>query len=915
MLAPMGELPKAGRQALGVEETVGVGDTVDAGVVADTISRDGGALAAEPRPLRSFRQYELIRELGRGGMGRVFLARDVRLGRRVAIKLLIGGSSENTERVLAEARATAQCNHENIVVIHEADEHEGQPYMVLEYLEGATLRQQLGGRPLAVSRAVELMVPVVRALIRAHEHGIVHRDLKPENIFLTASGTIKVLDFGLAKPFAAGAAQPENAIAGTLPYMAPEQLLLSEMDHRTDQWAVGVMLFEMVAGHHPLHPYTPSSLMRSAAALDEPMPRLSQVVPQVPDALEAAVERCLKKRKAERFDDPHRLLDELEPLVPRRFGRRLAEDESPYPGLSAFQEADADRFFGRADEVARVAAQLRNQPMVCVAGPSGVGKSSFVRAGVVPALKASGEAWEIVIVRPGRNPLQALAGALQPLDTSGVVSTDREELVEKLRAQPGFLGAFLRQRALTKERRIVLYVDQMEELYTLSADAAPFTECLCGAADDPGGPLRVLASIRSDFLDRTAENRRFSDELMRGLVFLSPLGAGNLREALLQPLEVHGYRMEAPEMVSEMVDALAASPGALPLLQFTAAKLWEARDRRQKVLTRESYASMGGILGALATHAEAVIAGLAPATQKLARALLPRLVTPEGTRAAPEVAELAAGAADPAEVRALVDTLVAARLLVVSSGGESEGAAVELVHESLIAGWPTLRRWLDEGREDATFLTQLRAAARQWSLKNKSNDLLWRGEAMEEARLWRARYKGELPPRDAEYLDAVFTLAGRAARIRRALVAGTIGFLLLVVGVGAVALVSIRRAERHAVDEAGRATREAERARTAEGQIKDQLDVIKNEEAAKQRAQAEVVQGKEDLRSVNAQLKGALGKAEDESKHAQAEATRAQQLSQSMQLANQKLEKLLSIERARAAELERERKKITTELK
>src|SRR5262249_27370678 len=219
-----------------------------------------GGEASMPAPGTRIGHYELIRELGRGAMGRVFLARDTRLGRRVAMKFLPGGSAGFTERVLAEARATARCNHENIVVIHEVGSHDGQPYMVLEYLEGSTLADVIGGKRLTAGRAAELMVPVVRALARAHEFGIVHRDLKPDNLFVTRDGTIKVLDFGTAKLFAsaneeapafdARAALLESVPAGTLPYMAPEQVFM-DVDQRTDLWAVGVILYEMLAGKHP----------------------------------------------------------------------------------------------------------------------------------------------------------------------------------------------------------------------------------------------------------------------------------------------------------------------------------------------------------------------------------------------------------------------------------------------------------------------------------------------------------------------------------------------------------------------------------------------------------------------------------------------------------------------------------------
>src|SRR5690349_1133940 len=202
-----------------------------------------GSAAAEPPLLvagERLGQYEIIRELGRGGMGRVYLARDTRLGRRVAIKFLRSTSRAVRERFLAEARATARCVHENIVVIHEVNDNDSTPFMVLEYLEGKTLREHMTQGRVPPLEAVELMIPVVRALARAHESGIVHRDLKPENIFLTGAGLVKVLDFGIAKadvPGESGAtlATPprvddagldltqEGSVIGTLPFMAPEQ--------------------------------------------------------------------------------------------------------------------------------------------------------------------------------------------------------------------------------------------------------------------------------------------------------------------------------------------------------------------------------------------------------------------------------------------------------------------------------------------------------------------------------------------------------------------------------------------------------------------------------------------------------------------------------------------------------------------
>ena len=758
--------------------------------------------------------YELIRELGRGGMGQVFLARDTKLARRVAIKFLSHGSKKFNERFRAEATVTAKCDHENIIKVYDFDEYLGVPYMALEYVEGVTLGKLMTeGNRMPLGVAIETIVPVLKALTAAHAAGIVHRDLKPDNIIVTASGTVKVLDFGVAKLFEAPERTPppqrvptasidlsktrSGAIVGTLPYMSPEQLGVDSVDHRSDLWAVGVILYEMLAGKHPLDPVTQGKLFGAAAALDEPMPSLADDTPGLPDRVVEIVARCLQKRKANRYRSAAELWNDLLPFLPARTGRALVTDESPYPGLHAFQESDANRFFGRSQDVAATTARLRDRPLVGLVGPSGVGKSSFVRAGLMPALKSSGGAWETIIVRPGRDPLATLAGALESLresrDSDPIVG---EDLPQRLLGEPGVFGARLRARARRRHMQILLFVDQLEELYTLVPDAAvrlAFTACLAGAADDPSGPLRVVVAMRSDFLDRAAEDQRFVEELSRGLQFLRPLSRDGLSEALSAPLSMLGYGFEQG-IVPAMLDALEVTPGALPLLQFTAAKLWEQRDRDRRVITQHSYLATGGVAGALATHADEVYASFAAPDQKLVRAIFQRLVTPDHTRAIVDRSELRDISR---EIDRIVARLVEARLLLVQQRGEGEHA-VELVHESLITRWPLLQRWLDEDHEDAAYLAQIRAAAAQWEQKSRPQGLLWRGEAMEEARLWRARYRGELAPREAAYLEAVFALATRGRRRARAIAVGVIAFLSVVVVVGGVLLLQVREAKQDA---------------------------------------------------------------------------------------------------------------------
>ncbi len=776
--------------------------------------------------------YELIRLLGKGGMGSVFMARDNKLGRRVAIKFLHTKDQELARRFILEARTTARCGHENIVIIYEADEFKGMPYMVLEYLQGTTLTKLLeNNQPMPPGRVAELMVPVVRALVRAHAEGIVHRDLKPDNVMVTESGTIKVLDFGISKVLEGddkGASEAADvkarsgkaegsydrtmdlaaessdltrsgAIVGTLAYMSPEQWRAKGIDHRTDIWAAGIMLFRMLSGKHPLDGRSGMELAITGDYKHQ-MPSLRDFAPTLPNDLIDLVDKCLKKRKEQRWSNAAELLEALEAFLPGRT-RKLKIDESPYAGLSAFQEADADRFFGRSGEISAAVNRVRDQALIGIVGASGSGKSSIVRAGVLPALKRSGEAWESIVIRPGRSPLKALADAIAPLssslDTSLSEIDGMSKLTGRIRQEPGYAGSVLRARARRDRANILLFIDQFEELYTQVADLEErlaFTASLTSIADDPSSPTRVVLSIRSDFLDRVAEDQIFMGELSQGLIFLIAPNRNGLREAIVQPAEMAGFTFESESIVDEMLDHLAATPGALPLLQFAASKLWDSRDVQKKMLTAESYRALGGIAGALATHADSVLRELTPSMSKLARAVFLRLVTPERTRAIVSLDEISELSKDTEELKRLIDQLVRARLLVIQTSGGT--ATVEIVHESLVHTWPTLRRWLDETGEDAAFLEQLRNAAKQWQAKDFDKGLLWRGEIVEDAERFQRRYRGELPQVQADFLAATFKQKNTAVRRRRLAIIGSftaLGGLALVAFIGVITMAGLRK--------------------------------------------------------------------------------------------------------------------------
>lgn len=877
----------------------------------------------EPDVGTRIHHYEVIRLLGRGGMGSVYLARDTRLGRRVAIKFLRTHSPDLTKRFILEARTTAAVQHENIVIIFEVDAWQGMPFMVFEFITGQTLTKIAPeGKPLPAPRVVELIVPVVKALAYAHSQGIVHRDLKPDNIMIADSGQTKVLDFGIAKVLQgdeqsapAAISRPrapktnlededdseltqQGAMMGTLSYMAPEQWGIGvPIDHRADIWAVGIMMFKMLTGKHPLDPLKGHQLMVTGM-LDTPMPSLRTKASDVPAELAAVVDRCLLKRKEQRFPDAVTLLRALEPFLPGRYTRELKIDESPYAGLAAFQENDANRFFGRAQEIAATVNRVRERPLIGVVGPSGAGKSSFVRAGLVPALKRSGENWESLVLRPGRNPLGGLAALISPmLNTAASISdelAEQKRLEERLKKEPGFVGAVLRGRARREKKNILLFVDQFEELYTLVPDVADrraFTASLAAVADDPTSPIRLVLSVRSDFLDRVPEDPRFMAELSQGLVFLNSPGTEGLREAIVAPAELAGYRFETPEIVDDMLTHLATTQGALPLLQFAASKLWEARDAAKKVLTKSAYDALGGVAGALASHANAVLEKLPPQTQPLLRAIFLRLVTPERTRAIVSMDELRELHTNPTELQALVDELVQARLLTVQTGGGA--ATVEIVHESLIHSWPMLKRWLEESGEDAAFLEQLRTATRQWTQKGHPEDLLWRGELADEAQRFQRRFRGTLPATQKSFLDAVVELSARQARRKRTLTIAALAFLGLLAAAASVAVVVIAAARADAQEKATAAV-------LAEAEARKNLEKAQQKERERAEAAARAEKSASELAAALKQATEATRQAEEAQKAAEAAAETARIAEQSARLnAKNALEAKTAAEAAR----------------
>ena len=295
-------------------------------IAAPALAVAAGQLAGEHADSfagRTFAHYRVLELLSAGGMGRVYLAEDTALGRRVALKVLpeyFTHDQNKIQRFRQEARAASALNHPNILTVHEVGQVDGTEFIATEYVDGETLREHMARARMTVGEVLDVAVPVASALHAAHESGIVHRDIKAENIMLRRDGIAKVLDFGLAKlATVSGEGQPQSmvetipgVIMGTAAYMSPEQARALEMDARTDIWSFGVVLYETLAGRLPFAGATRSDIV-AAILQTEPAP-LARHAPNAPDELQRIVRKCLEKNREQRYQTSKELLDDLRRL-------------------------------------------------------------------------------------------------------------------------------------------------------------------------------------------------------------------------------------------------------------------------------------------------------------------------------------------------------------------------------------------------------------------------------------------------------------------------------------------------------------------------------------------------------------------------------------------------------------------------
>jgi hypothetical protein len=449
---------------------------------------------------------------------------------------------------------------------------------------------------------------------------------------------------------------------------------------------------------------------------------------------------------------------------------------APYLGLAAFGTEDVDRFFGRDDVVADLVTRLRSRSFLAVVGATGIGKSSLLRAGLLPAVAAGGPAERMgyipALLTPGAAPTRVLASALSgPDPVSGLP-------------------------------RLVV-VDQFEEVFTLCPtvqDRDAFIDALLDLAGGSDG-CRVVIGVRADFYPRCVEHPRLLQALQDSHILLGPLGAGGLHTAIVEPAARAGLTLE-PALTQALLDEANGQPGSLPLISHVLLETWLRR--RGRMLTLDGYREAGRIRGVVAQTAEAVYAELSPSERRIVRQTLLRLTAvgdgPSITRRRATLTELVQlGVAGEAE--RVLDRLSRARLIVLDAHG------VEMAHDALISAWPRLQRWLDQDREGLLTHRHLTDAAGIWVELGRDPGALYRGTRLAVAREWVDRRGGRehlnASERDfmvasnaAEAADRA--VARRRARLMRQLVISLASLLVLSVTLAGTALVQRRTAARSA---------------------------------------------------------------------------------------------------------------------
>ena len=492
---------------------------------------------------------------------------------------------------------------------------------------------------------------------------------------------------------------------------------------------------------------------------------------------------------------------ELEKLPPE-------PGEPPYQGLQYFDEKDAGHFFGREQLTSRLIGRLQRSNFLAVIGASGSGKSSLVRAGVIPALKSGARLadgslppsesahWSYRVFNPGGHPLDALAAALAkeaalPSQVGGL----RDELAANPKSLTLAAQSWLAQQ---KSPHLLLVVDQFEEIFTQTRNPEEregFINALVAATSpEDTQPLSLMICLRADFYAPVAQHNGLREMVSQHQEFIGAMSRAELVDAIVAPLVRDGWKIQEG-LVKVILDDVGYEPGALPLLSHALLETWKRR--RGSTLTLSGYVECGGVDGAIRETAETVFnQRLTPEQRPVARMIFLHLAElsegAQDTRRRASYSELITRSTDETTIQTVINILADARLVTTSTIEPGENKVVEVAHESLIREWPTLRQWLDEDRQGLILHRQLTEATEDWIENGRDAGLLFRGKRLAQVQEWAAKEGNadSLSLQEVEFMDASQAnflqeqakeaRLARSRRMQRIFAAVTVSLLVLV---------------------------------------------------------------------------------------------------------------------------------------
>lgn len=663
----------------------------------------------------SIRGYEIREEIASGLTGTVYRAYQPTVGRQVLLKVIAAELADDPHfirRFERHAQAVAQIEHPHIVPVYDYWREPGAAFLVMRYMHGGSLASRLGS--LDTHDIVTMVDQVGAAIDAVHRSGIAVGSLTANDIIFDEDGNAFLADLDLTESVTVDAASPPG-----------------------DAVAFATVVAEALVGR--------------AGALPELLVGLPPALADVLAASAGVDVGAFRRSLLESLDAEHPTLN---------------IDENPYKGLRSFEPADASDYFGRERFVERLVTRLSGtgpaSRFVAVVGPSGSGKSSAVKAGLLPALAAGAvpgsSDWYVARMVPGADPFAELETALM-----AVAVDPPPSLLERLMGERG-IGRTVR-RVLPDAAPLVLLIDQFEELFTLAtaATAERFMDALAEAVSDNDAGVRVVVTLRADFYDRPLRHRGVGELLRLGTEVLTPMSPEELERAIVGPAERVGASCE-PVLVGEMVAAVIDQPSALPLLQFA---LTEVFDRRAgTVLRAASYREIGGVSGAVVDRAEGVYSSLDSAEQAAAREVFLRLVTlgdgTGDTRRRALRSELTSIGGSGAQAERVVDVFTRSRLLSLDRDPATRTPTVEIAHEALLGAWGRLAEWIDQARSDVRARQRLGEAAAEWVARGRVDDFVFGSGRL-------ARYEGWLqqPPVSLTIAERRFLEASVAAEAER----------------------------------------------------------------------------------------------------------------------------------------------------